>query len=102
MINSSQYTSQVEPPEHLDGAKVVLWAWSGKEPFGYLPHNDDTPSIEIYGLAICQYEGAGDFYCFSCDEGWEVQQDSNHTTIEQAQATLPDQYKRIAASWHNR
>jgi hypothetical protein len=52
----------VEPPDELDGAKVIRWAWSGITPFGHLPiagtdtDDDSCDSIEIFGLAICQYE----------------------------------------------
>jgi hypothetical protein len=102
MTTSSDNKNLVEPPEDLDGAKVIVWAWSGKEPFGYLPFDDGSPPIEIYGLAICQYEGSFDFYRFSCDNNWEVQQDSPHDSIEQAQKQLPDQYKLITAKWNIR
>ncbi len=87
----------VEPPDKLDGAKVIKWAWSGKEPFGYVNVDDDT-RIEIHGLAICQYEDS-DVYRFSCDENWDVQQDSPYDSIEQALKQLPNQYKLVTAKW---
>ena len=88
----------LEPPGELDGAKVIKWAWSGKQPFGHV-NVDDGTGIEIYGLAICQYDGSSIVYRFSCDKNWEVQQDSTYVSIEQAQNQLPDQYKLVTAKW---
>ena len=94
-----------EPPDELDGAKVIKWAWSGNEPFGLLPitgsekYND---SIEIFGLAICQYNDSDNVYRFSCDKNWEVQQDSVFKSVEDALRHLPDQYKFVTAKWQTK
>lgn len=45
-----------EPPDQLDGAKVMKWAWSGDRPFGLVGE------IEIYGLAICRYDDSAEVY----------------------------------------
>ena len=95
----------VEPPDELDGAKVIRWAWSGIKPFGYLPVIDgdlDNESIEIFGLAICQYNGADEVYRFSCDKDWEVQQDGVYDSIDNALRQLPDQYKLVTANWQTK
>jgi hypothetical protein len=48
-----------KPPEELDGAKVIKWAWSGSKPFGFLRYEGDLyDPIEIYGLAICRYDNS--------------------------------------------
>lgn len=93
---------QSEPPDYLDGAKVVLWAWSGQQPFGFVSNEDGTERQEIYGLAICNYEGKVSkepIYRFSCDINWAVIQDSIYDTIENAISFLPDQYRNVAANW---
>jgi hypothetical protein len=95
----------VEPPDDLEGAKVIKWAWSGAEPFGHLPivvsdtSNDSSDSIEIFGLAICQYNDSDNVYRFSCDKDWEVQQDGVYESVEDAERQLPDQYKAVTAKW---
>lgn len=89
------------PPTQLDGAKVLKWAWSGNMPFGYMPIQDTEEKISIYGLAVCTYENSGIFYLFSCDENWEVINDSFYDTIEQAIERLPNQYKKVVAVWKN-
>lgn len=95
---------QLEAPEALDGAIVIKWMWSGEEPFGYMPVVDsdnpdsDYPDIEIYGLAICQYENSPTFYRFSCDKNWEVQNDASYNSIEAAMI-VSDQYKNVEGKW---
>jgi len=91
-----------EPPNELDGAKVIMWAWSGQKPFGLIPmvnSNSGPDSIEIFGLAICQYTDSDCIYRFSCDKNWEVQQDEVYDSIDEALSQLPDQYKLITAGW---
>ena len=88
-----------EPPDELDGANVIAWAWSGDKPFGFMPYTDSSDRIEIFGLAICKYENSDVVYRFSCDKDWDVQNDSPHDSVEQAQRQLPDQYKLVKAEW---
>lgn len=85
-----------EPADELDGAKVIKWAWSGDKPFGFVGE------IEIYGLAICRYNGSADVYRLSCDKDWEVQQDGLYDSIDEAVKQLPDQYKLVIATWTNK
>lgn len=96
-----QSNNQVnEPPDELDGAIVIKWAWSGTKPFGLIRYQDDLyKPIEIYGLAICQYENSDSVYRFSCDKNWKVQNDSPHNSVEEAQHSLTDQYKLVKAEW---
>ncbi len=88
-----------KPLKEIDGAKVLYWAWSGTNPFGFLKYTDGRIAYEIYGLAICQYEKTGEIYRFSCDENWETQQDAPYESIEEAIENLPDQYKNVSAQW---
>lgn len=82
-----------KPDKKLGEAKVLYWAWSDSEPFGYFG------DIKIYGLAICQYENSNEVYRFSCDESWEVQGDQIYDSVEEAIEQLPDQYREIPAKW---
>ena len=82
-----------KPLKKIDGAKVLQWAWSGSLPFGRVGE------IEIYGLAICQYENDNKIYRFSWDENWETQQDFDYSSIKEAIEQLPDQYKNVPAKW---
>ena len=97
-----------EPPDFLDGAKVIKWTWAGQEPFGYVGNEDDTEREEIYGLAICQYENKEgvyhkeSIYRFSCDKNWETVQDGLYDTIENAIKQLPEQYKNVKANWQTK
>jgi hypothetical protein len=92
----------MEPPEYIDKAKVIQWAWSGLQPFGIMSSEDGSEREEIYGLVICQYEGSTNIYRFSCDKNWETVQDGVYNDIEEAVRRLPDQYKNVAANWHSR
>lgn len=98
----------IEAPDYLDGAKVIKWAWSGQNPFGYVGNEDDKEREEIYGLAICKYEneeGADNIesiYRFSCDKNWETVQDSLYDTVENAIIYLPEQYKNVNANWQTK
>lgn len=92
-------TDIIEPPQELKGAKVIMWAWSGHKPFGFLGNEDDSERESIYGLALCSYGDNEGIYRFSCDKDWEVVQDSFYDTIEQAFDQLPEQYKNVAPIW---
>jgi hypothetical protein len=89
----------VKPPAYIDNAKVIKWAWSGSQPFGILSSEDGSVKEEVYGLAICQYEGSKAVYRFSCNKDWETIQDGVYEDVEKAVRLLPDQYKRVEANW---
>lgn len=89
------------PPDMLDGAQVIKWAWSGNRPFGVMPVVGDEPKIEIYGLAICRYKDSSEVHCFSCSSEWEVQNDSPYHSVEDAMEQLPDQYRQVKAQWRD-
>jgi hypothetical protein len=63
----------MEPPDYLDGAKVIQWAWSDVKPFGVITIIGGGYNIEIYGLAVCQYEKSDNYYRFSCNKNWQVE-----------------------------
>ncbi|MBN56852.1 hypothetical protein [Thalassolituus sp. UBA3500] len=88
-----------KPPQEIDGAKVLEWAWSGEKPFGVIRYETGEVATKIFGLAICQYEDSEAFYRFSCDFNWEKEQDSVCGSIAEAKDNLPNQYKDIKAQW---
>lgn len=100
MFNVDQHN--VEPPDSIDGANVIKWAWSGEKPFGYVSNEDGTDTDAVYGLAICRYNDSDNVYRFSCDSNWETVQDAVYDTVENAIAQLPDQYKNVEANWKSK
>ena len=84
------------PPELIDGARVVEWAWSGSEPFGIVPGADP---VEIHGLAIATYDDRA-YYRFACDAHWECVQDADFGSVRDAKERLPEQYRNVVATWH--
>ena len=87
------------PPTHIDGARVLAWAWSDL-PFGHVGSEDGSAPIAIHGLALCQYAGAPGVYRFSCDAQWEAVQDEVYASADEARQQLPAQYRAVAATWH--
>lgn len=90
---------QVLPPPQLDGARVIEWAWSGERPFGMVADPTGEVAHEIYGLAIAQYDGQSLVYRFVCDCNWEVVQDADYASVEEAKTLLPAQYHAVPAGW---
>lgn len=88
----------MQPPSHIDGARVLEWAWSD-DPFGVVCASDGAEPIAIHGLAICRYDGCATVYRFSCDQRWECAADGDYESIDQAKARLPDQYRGVPAIW---
>ena len=88
------------PPKSLDGAEVIEWAWSGSNPFGYILTASGEVAETVFGLAICTYPNSSVVYRFSCDENWEVVQDSDYASVDDAKSFLPEQYKACKANWH--
>ena len=92
----------IEPPDYIDGAKLIKWAWSGQEPFYRIYSEDRTEFEEIYGLAICQYEKSNSVYHFSCDQEWETIQDAPYNNVDKAVHSLPNQYRNKETIWHDK
>ena len=88
-----------KPPKEIDGAKVLEWAWSGERPFGVLRYESGEIVLEIFGLAICQYDESDIIYRFSCDSGWGTEQDSGYGSVAEAKENLPNQYRDVKVNW---
>ncbi|WP_395008074.1 hypothetical protein [Undibacterium sp.] len=90
----------MKPPETIDGAIVIEWAWSGHIPFGVIKSAESNEApIEIYGLALCQYIDANVTYRFSCNAKWETEQDFDYSSVEDAKANIPQQYRNVPIHW---
>jgi hypothetical protein len=76
-----------KPPDKLDGAKVIEYMTS-QQPFGEMLYTDGSKCCDIYGFAICNYDNNDEYYIFSCNENWEVQSDTDFSSIESAKSTL--------------
>jgi hypothetical protein len=92
----------MEPPPQIDGADVVLWAWSEPLPFFEMPCTEGAPAIPIHGLAICRYADSGAVYRFSCDRDWETQNDGPYESVEDAAIGESGQYDVHSVEWHRR
>ena len=88
------------PPTHLDGARVLAWAWSDL-PFGHIPDAHGAAPAAIHGLAVCRYAGEARVYRFSCDAHWETLQDAVYASVDEARERLPAQYRAVAAVWNH-
>ncbi len=88
---------KIEPPEKIDGARVLYWAWSGNSPFFIMPYSDSTGGIPIHALAICRYD-SGSICRFSCDQDWEVENDSNQHPVEGAMVATSGQVRSYDGS----
>ncbi len=77
-------SGSLEPPDELDGAEVILWAYSPVKPFFIMKYTDGTDYKPIHGFAICRYKDDEVFYKFSCDREWNVENDSDAASMEEA------------------
>jgi hypothetical protein len=73
-----------EPPDEIDGAQVILWAFNPQTPFFSMRYSDGTTCKPIHGLAICRYQGEKRYYRFSCDLTWNVANDLDYDSLEEA------------------
>lgn len=72
------------PPDQLDGAGVLLWAYSPDQPFFIMNDSHGAPHQAIHGFVVCRYEAENIFYRFSCDLGWNVVNDMDYASLEEA------------------
>lgn len=89
----------MKPPTKIDGAEVVLWAWSEPSPFYVMPNVHGGDGMPIHGLAICRYAKGGSVYRFSCNSSWETVNDSDWGTIEAAKRGRSAQYDVDSIHW---
>jgi len=87
------------PPSTLDNGRVRRWAWSGSRPFGVIRYTDETVAHEVYGLAVCEL--GGDFYLFYCDSNWEVVQDMDHASEQEASDSVSPGFGNVRVVWRD-
>jgi hypothetical protein len=88
------------PAPTLDNAEVLYWAWAGERPFGVLPDIDGADDSAVFGFAICRYAQSGEMYRFSCDQSWNVVQDSPCGPVDDPyRVPLPLQYDTRGIVW---
>ncbi|MEA5079708.1 MAG: hypothetical protein VB013_14135 [Anaerolineaceae bacterium] len=90
-MNTDKNSKIIEPPNLLDGADVLFWAYEPQKPFFIMNKSDGTPYKPIHGIAICRYPGENQFYKFSCDVEWNVENDWACDSLEEALKSANDQ-----------
>ena len=80
----------IEPPDEFDGAEVILWAFSSQKPFFNMKYSDGSPYKPIHGFAICRYKSEKQYYRFSCDITWNVENDQVFDSIDEAMKAAND------------
>lgn len=90
-----------EPPSKLDGAQVLLWAYAPRNPFFVMEYSDGRPYKPIHGFAVCRYQGEEQYYKFSCDAKWNVENDSVHAALEEA-VTAAENMSTEPITWNRK
>jgi hypothetical protein len=93
--------TRVEPPNELDGAEVLLWAYSPEKPFFIMRYTNGGEYCPIHGFAICRYKGADTFYKFSCDLNWNVLGDMDAANIKEG-TDLAQNQTQLPITWHKK
>ena len=88
----------MQPPDFIDGARVLEWAWSDA-PFGGVSEPDGSNEINIHGLALCRYDTGSAVYLFACSIEWECEQDAPYDSCVEAKERLPAQYRKEVPLW---
>jgi hypothetical protein len=71
---SNEKQAKVPPPTIDKRRGAVLGVVGRKAIFFTMP--DGASGTPIFGLAICRYKDSGAVYRFSCNSGWETENDS--------------------------
>jgi hypothetical protein len=91
-----------EPPPLLDGARVLRFAVvdAAVAPTGGTVHRIGGRVVgPATALAVCRYDGDGQFYLFSCAEGWRVVTDTCHSSLAEALAQAEFEYRGVSSRW---
>lgn len=100
-MTTLQNRETIEPPDELDGAEVILWAFSSPIPFFIMKYSDGAPYKPIHGFAICRYKGEKQYYRFSCDIAWNVENDQVFDSIEDAVNAVNDMSTQLI-TWNKK
>lgn len=66
------------PPPALDGARVLHYAISGRGGFYQIGNQ------LVAAMVICRYDGDRKIYLFKCAADWDVIQDADWESVEEA------------------
>jgi hypothetical protein len=94
----------VEPPSHLDNARVLqfTFAFAGSD-FGCVHDMDTRQDVLIVALANSQYAGdEQSLYVFACDKDWNVIGDLMFGSLDEAKAQAEMYYETGPVKWHGR
>jgi hypothetical protein len=89
-----------EPPERLDGADVLCWAVSSRGGFYQLagPH----PTVTVAAMAVARYVDCRSVYLFKCDPNWQVVQDWDCGSVEEARELAAEHASGEQLVWRAR
>jgi hypothetical protein len=95
---------RVEPPQELDGAKVLKYAVVSSEvrPTGATRHERDgavLPAASALAVAKYDSEPEGSYYLFYLDPNGRVMTDTWHESVERALDQAAFEYQDL--SWQN-
>jgi hypothetical protein len=63
-----------------------------------IKYTNGTTAAQIYGLAMCIVDGA--IYRFSCDYNWDVKNDIDYPSIQEAMKAICPQYQNQSVHWN--
>jgi hypothetical protein len=89
-----------KPPTQLDGADVLFWTVSEQGGFYTLPGSG--PPIIVTGMAVARYVDGGALYLLKCDHAWQVVQDWDCGSVEEAQALAGEHSGNESLVWRGR
>jgi hypothetical protein len=85
------------PPTHLDGAVVLHYAVSRDAAFHTI--EDAGVPHQITAMAIARYDASGQISLFKCTHGWDVVQDWDCESVEQAMRIARQHARAGAPDW---
>jgi hypothetical protein len=86
------------PPPTLQGAQILHWTGTDAEPFYYL--KDGKNVIVIAGMAIGKYDYGECFFLFTCDPDWNVINDRDATSLQEARHLAESLASHHLLVWH--
>jgi len=72
------------PPPLLDGARVLHYAISGRGGFYAIGDENGASRQLVAAMAVCRYDDSGALYLFKCAADWDVIQDTDCASVEEA------------------
>jgi len=94
-------TKDTQPPQELDGAQVVCFAFlDNLVASGGTTHRiAGEVQADFSGLCIAQYPGEDNHYLFYCDSDWSVVTDTVHLNMSDAKQQAEYEYSGVSEHW---